>query len=325
MAVNSLGYRKWSGKLAWPGMRIVVIATTGIRRAWQSSWLRRLLFLSWLPAIWFAVGFFLYEKSIEFPEMIEGLAPFLRNSVQNPQMAEVLDLIETGNPGDARHGVWAWLLQSFFRYPQGVVMALVVGLIAPPLVSQDIRSRAFLLYFSRPMGRAEYMLGKLITVWAYLAMISMFPALVLYVMGVLLSPEVGVVAATWDLPLRIIGATMVLSIPTASLALCLSSLTQESRTAAFAWFAILILGWVTFGVLSTVEGIDQLANEEFTSFNGESVWSHFSLYHTLGRVQSWLFGFLKFRDVFTSALILIVITLVSSGVLLRRVTAPMRA
>ena len=41
MAVNSLGYRKWSGKLAWPGMRIVVIATTGIRRAWQSSWLRR--------------------------------------------------------------------------------------------------------------------------------------------------------------------------------------------------------------------------------------------------------------------------------------------
>ena len=137
MAVNSLGYRKWSGKLAPPWMRSVVIAKTGIRRAWQSSWLRRLLFFSWIPALWFAVGFFLYEKSIEYPEMIEGLTPFIHNSVNNPQLQEVIDLVTSGNHREARHGVWAWLLQSFFRHPQGVVMALVVGLIAPPLISQE--------------------------------------------------------------------------------------------------------------------------------------------------------------------------------------------
>lgn len=323
MAVNSLGYRSWSGKLAPSWMRSQVIARAGIRRAWQSRWLRRLLFLAWMPALWFGAGFFLYEKAIEFPEMTQSLMPFLESRA-NPQMDEVFQMISEGDLKGARHGVWAWLLLTFFRYPQGIVMALVIGLIAPPLISQDIRSRAFLLYFSRPIDRWEYVLGKLATVWVYLAMISMLPALSLYVMGILLSPEVNVVSATWDLPLRIIAATLVLSIPTGALALCISSLTQESRVAGFAWYAILILGWVMFGILSAVESLNQMARGG-EPFSGDSYWSMMSLYHTLGRVQSWIFGFLDFRDVIGSAIVLTLVTVVSMAILMRRVVAPMRA
>ena len=320
MAINSLGYRKWSGKPTPVWTRSVVIAQAGIRRAWQNRWLRRMLLFSWLPASWFAIGFFIFEESIQYPEMLKWLTPFLRNGVENPQFAEILGIVEAGQPREARHGVWAWLLQSFFSIPQATGMAMIVGLIAPSLISQDLRSRAFLLYFSRPIDRIEYVLGKLSTVWVYLAMISMFPALSLYGMGILLSSDVEVILATWDLPFRIIAATTVLSIPTASLALCLSSLTQESRIATFAWFAIWIAGWVTFSVLSTVEVINQTAKQN----SGDSIWSHFSLYHTLGRVQSWVFGFLEFNDIRGSAFILIVITVVSLGILLRNVVAPMR-
>ena len=60
-------------------------------------------------------------------------------------------------------------------------------------------------------------------------------------------------------------------------------------------------------------------------FDADSVWSHLSLYHTLGRVQSWVFGFLDFSDVQTSAGILIVLTVASLVILARRVAAPMRA
>ena len=240
MAVNSLGYREWNGKLAPAWMRSMVIAKTGIRRAWQSVWMRRLLLFSWMPTVWFAAGFFAYEKSVEYPQMQQLLTGYIRSS--HPRMREVADLLSSGNFSEARHDVWAWMLQTLFRYPQSVLMALVVGLIAPPLISQDIRSRAFLLYFSRPMDRVEYVIGKLSTVVSYLAMISLVPALALYVMGVFLSPDVRVVAGTWDLPPRILAATIIVAIPTASLALCLSSMTQETRTAAFAWFAILVLG-----------------------------------------------------------------------------------
>jgi hypothetical protein len=54
-----------------------------------------------------------------------------------------------------------------------------------------------------------------------------------------------------------------------------------------------------------------------------SEWSHLSLYHTLGRLQSWIFGFSAWNDVWLSALILLAVTVVSLVILFRRVVAPM--
>ena len=183
-------------------------------------------------------------------------------------------------------------------------------------------------------------------------MVSAIPALGLYIIGVMLSPSLNVVIATWDLPLRIFAASIVLILPTSALALCLSSLTQESRYAGFSWFAIWILGWFTYVALSTAEtfhaqtkamqqggdvqqqprprqnrglfrGPPRPRNSESVQLP-ESVWTHLSLYHTLGRVQSWVFGFSQLSDVFPSIAILVGITLVSLNVLLYRISAPMR-
>ena len=251
--------------------------------------------------------------------MAEPLEAFLQGSSDELQTA-VMRGNDTDNPAAARHSMWAWLLQSFFRYPQSVVMVIVVGLIAPPLISQDIRSRAFLLYFSRPLTRLDYIIGKFVTVWFYLVLISTLPALALYLLGILLSPNVAVVTATWDLPLRVLGASAVLTIPTAALALFLSSMTQESRYAGFAWFAIWVLGWVTHGIMSAAEA----ARSSRTGGEILGRWSNLSLYHTLGQVQSWVFGFTEFKDVVLPTLILVVITVVCLILLFRRVAVPMR-
>ncbi len=325
MGVNSLGYRGWRGKLAPPWSRVIIIARTGIRRAWTSRWLRRLLFFAWLPTLVFAFPLFCFERSQEYPDLVEPLAPFVMTRIDNPALEEAVQPMRSGDTDAARHGVWSWLLQTFFRYPQGVTMALIIGMVAPPLISQDIRSRAFLLYFSRPINRFEYILGKLGTIWAYLAMITMFPALSLYAVGILLSPNVGVINATWDIPIRIVIASAVLAIPTASLALCLSSMTQESRNATFAWFAIWIMGWVTYSVMGVAHAVQQGHHGHRMEFMENSRWSYFSLYHTLGRVQSWVFGFSELSDILGSAIVLVAITVVSLVVLSRRVVAPMRA
>ena len=348
--VHQLGYRGWSGLLAPGWQRWIVISDVGIRRAWQSQWLKRMLFLAWLPALWFGVGFFLWEQAAQYPDWQEMLTPLLRNLPSTPVFDEVKEAMRNGKLSDSRHTVWAWLLQSFFRYPQAVLMVLLVGLIAPPLISQDIRSRAFLLYFSRPLTRGEYLLGKLGSLWAYLGLISVAPALILYFLGVILSPSLSVVTATWDLPIRVIGATIVLMLPTSALALCLSSITQESRYAGFSWFAIWILGWFTYGAAQSAEafnttqqaGLQDLQPNRFPQrprdrFRGppgfrqrqsveikESVWTHLSLYHTLGRVQSWVFGFSSFAEVFPSILILTGLTSVSLAILFHRISAPMR-
>jgi ABC-type transport system involved in multi-copper enzyme maturation permease subunit len=209
-------------------------------------------------------------------------------------------------------------------------MLLLIGLIGPPLISRDVRSRAFLLYFSRPLSAWEYVLGKASVVWFYIGAISTAPALTLYGLGVLLSPNLGVVADTWDLPFRILGASVLLMVPTTALILMFSSLTTESRYAGFAWFATWVLGWVTYVALTVIEFQADFENFEFddpsSSFAEASRWSFVSLHHMLGQIQGWIFGLEgSLGSVLPLIVLVTVITVVATTVLIRRVAGQVRA
>jgi len=316
--IHDLGYRSWQGQRD-PGIaRLWVVAQTDARLAWQSRWLRRMLLVAWLPAVYLGLAFFLFEQALTQPTALRMAAEFLG---QFPQSEVVGEALQTEDRAQARHQVWSWLLLTFFRYPQGLLMALVVGLVAPRLIARDVQSRAFLLYFSRPLARLEYLLGKLLVVCGYVMMITTLPALALYGVGVFLSPpEFDVVASTWDLPLRILAASAVLMIPTATLALAFSSLTTRTVYAGFAWFAYWVLGLVSYVMLVT--SVDKLDSE---------TWVLLSLYHTLGRVQHWIFGIplslggqTSFSDVLAPAALLAGMAVVSLMVLFRRISSPMR-
>ena len=67
MPIHDLGYRKWEGRRSRESLRWCVIAATGIRIAWKSNWLRRMLIVSWLPAAFMGMMFFGYEQYVESP------------------------------------------------------------------------------------------------------------------------------------------------------------------------------------------------------------------------------------------------------------------
>ncbi|MEZ6096335.1 MAG: ABC transporter permease subunit [Pirellulaceae bacterium] len=167
----------------------------------------------------------------------------IRNTFSGfPAIDKLSDALSSGDSEKMRSVFWSWLLMTYFRYPQSTAMIFLLGFITPVLISRDIRSRAMLIYFSRPIGRLEYLFGKFMIPTLFLTFITMLPALSLYALGVALSPDISVVVATWHIPLRIALATLCVVLPTVSLSLMLSSLTQESRFAAFAWFAVWALG-----------------------------------------------------------------------------------
>ena len=207
------------------------------------------------------------------------------------------------------------------------MLLFLVGFIAPGLISRDVRSRAFLLYFSRPIGRFEYILGKLMIPAVFIAFITCLPALVLYVFGIMLSTDWSIISMTWDIPFRVLAASFILILPTASIALMLSSLTQESRFATFAWFALWIMGhgaWLAIVLAQSISfGKPPFSQSVMDSALVEN-WSLISLYNNLGAVQSWVFGFDKFTDIWPSFTILCLLTLVALVILFRRVSAPIR-
>jgi len=320
MPIHSLGYRSWEGPLSSENSRWTVIAAIGIRRAWQSMWLRRIVFFAWVPGVIMAMMIYLFEQAIAkgnpsafaysgLIDMFLGRidSESLRRSVaSSTQMSQ--DLVAY------RHQFWCSLLQALYQRSQVIVLILVVGITAPPLISQDMRSRAFLLYFSRPISRTQYILGKAATIACYVLVISFLPGMTLYVAGVLLSPDISIVLDTWDIPLRVVGATITMVVPTTCLGLMLSSLTTETRFASFAWFSV----WV-FGLVSNV------VTSAFVATGGDTPLQMLSLFHVIADVQGWLLDVRPDTeiDIFGPVSVLIAVTVVSLTVLYKRVSAPM--
>ena len=257
---------------------------------------------------------------------------------------------------DARVMGWSYFLMVFLGYPQGVATIILLALIVPPLISRDLRSRAYFIYFARPIGRFEYLFGKFTIPLVFLSLITTLPALGLYVFAVALSPDLSVVFDTWHLPIKIVLASAVMIIPTVSVALMLSSLTQESRFATFALFAIWSLTAGAYIVMWGFHTTNEISNsvrqqernttvvdiqDEEGNVVGQTThhhdihfedlkplnsnWQMISFYHSCQHLQGWIFGLVPFDfSVVGCGFMLLLTTVGSWTVLYWRVSAPIR-
>ncbi|MFN5947494.1 MAG: hypothetical protein ACK43N_03240, partial [Pirellulaceae bacterium] len=139
------------------------------------------------------IPIFFFEQSGRDPQSWTMFERAMRGMTRGTPMASILD----GVPSDptpeqfqtVRHSVWSFLLLTMLRNTQAFLMVILVGIVAPPLISQDLRTRAYLIYFSRPIDRWEYILGKFGVVGFFLLLISTGPARLGFFVGVLLSPS----------------------------------------------------------------------------------------------------------------------------------------
>ncbi|MFM7206045.1 MAG: ABC transporter permease subunit [Planctomycetaceae bacterium] len=367
MPLHDVGYRGWQGVRRGPWSAAAAIATTGIRLAWTSRWLRRAVLLAWSPAILFAGSFFAFEQAVDEGRItslqeraavgrnLDGiglLGTILADTLGRPEHA-VRHASREADVAATRRLVWSRLLLAFMRAPQAVLLAIVVGLVAPALISRDLRAKAWLVYFTRPVGRLHYIAGKVAVLATVVAAVTVLPALALWCAGVLVSPSVWVVVETWDLPLRIIAASAVLAVPTVLLALAYSSLTAESRIASFAWFATWAACWIAHSSLVTADLVAAVdAHAAAVADGGDADddewrppprrmnwvaraagidssidrWAWLSPYHAVGVLQAWVFGVERRpAAVVPPAVSLAVVSLAAAIVLVWRVAAPLRA
>ena len=330
MPIHDLGYRPWEGTYQPRGWRFLVFTKVGIQLALRSRWLKRLVafaFLQGLSAvvILYAAETFVLSDVQQGHLLAEGvvgigLSADLWSHQDAAQVLEALDPLNPNRDEDARYFIWRLSLLALMRSPQALLMVLLLGILTPPMISFDIRSRGFLLFFSRPITPDEYIIGKSLIVWAYLLTIIAAPALMAYFAVVCLSPSFTVMTFTWDLPLRILVAAFCVAVPTTALSLCLSALTTESRNARFAWFAIWAIGMAAYGILTAVS-----ASTGVNPAEAAKQWQLLSLYHTLGDVEKLVFGVDRtFGEVLPSLTLLILLTVGCYWVIRRRVMAPMR-
>jgi ABC-2 type transport system permease protein len=372
MPLHDVGYRSWHGVRRPPGSAAAVIASTGIVLAWKSRWLRRAVLFAWSPALAFAMSFFAFEQAAEEGRlgMLQATAQAGRNldgvGVLGGLLANSLGRrgpdalpLEPGSIAEVeetRRIVWSRLLLAFMRAPQAVLLAVVIGLVAPTLISRDLRAKAWLVYFTRPVSRREYILGKAAVLGGVVAMVTLLPALGLWLVGVLVSPSVDVAIATIDLPAKVFVASVAVAVPTVLVALAFSALTTETRIAGFAWFATWVACWITHSALGTAEMMVDRPEPEAGSFFDDPLaglepddrhraqrsmswlaraagldpsidhWAWVSPYHAMGVVQAAIFGMETRPEAIIPPMVsLVALSVIALVVLVRRVDAPMRS
>jgi ABC-2 type transport system permease protein len=231
------GYQHWSGELSGHAWRWLTIARHGVRVGMKDLWVRRVLTLSWLPALGLVFVLCLWGLLERKSDLVVALLEPLQRLLGTQVVAD---------PRHYRIEIWT-LCYSYFVSAELTFSMILIVLVGRNLISQDLRFNALPLYFSRPLRRIDYFFGKLGVIGALLGMIMVVPALIAYILGMLFSLDITIVSDTFPILLAGIayGAVVVLSAGT--LILALSSLSRNTRYIALLWMAI----WFVSGLVAT--------------------------------------------------------------------------
>lgn len=119
-------------------------------------------------------------------------------------------------------------------------MLLMSAYAGAGLIANDMRTGGLLLYLSRPLTLVDYILGKVMILFASLSMVTLVPGLVLFFGARSLAPDVLGDASHLLLVPRIVAMALVLLLPTSGLVLAMSALARSSRFAGLAFFFVFV-------------------------------------------------------------------------------------
>jgi ABC-2 type transport system permease protein len=156
--VDVASYRRWDGRARATRLATLSIAATMIRRRLKNRFLRLILFGVMLGAV--GISSLVYYLALEGKVNL-GLGR--QAELLGITDVNLLALLNRGFDGDI--GFWA---------------VLTAALVGTPLIAEDRRAHALPLYFSRPIGTTDYVLGKALSAAFFLAMILLLPRVAMY-------------------------------------------------------------------------------------------------------------------------------------------------
>lgn len=220
MAVNDASYRGWDGRAKASHLVVFAIAGVMIRRLFRLRFVRYSVIMFPLATLLISSVFFtLFHQG-------EAALPGL-------SMAMAAGGIEPGHlyPVMIR---WVWSQLGFYS----LLLAAVVG---APLIAEDRRAHALPLYFSRPIGHVDYVVGKLLTLVFYLGLFFFLPPITIYLLDIGFTDEEGAAVARLPVMLNALLPAAVAVITLGSVALGASSLSRRTNYAALLFFGVMVV------------------------------------------------------------------------------------
>jgi ABC-type transport system involved in multi-copper enzyme maturation permease subunit len=282
MTIKEKGYAHWSGELEERKFPWLPITRFGVRLAFKSKYFKLFFLGALVPAIIFLAGIYVSERLEDFKFMFRESVPFLQI-----------------NPGYFK----IFLTNGFILF----LIVLVLVFAGAGLICDDLKNKSLQLYFSRPLSKKDYFLGKTAVIFFFLFLITLIPALVLFIMKLVFSGSFKFFLAYPWLPVSIIGYSFLLTAFFSFYTLLLSALSKNRTFVAILIFGLYIFSDIFFGIL--------YGNYRSPYF------SLFSLRANMQQVGAFMFGQKAQYDVpwFYSFLILCAICGLSAFILKKKV------
>lgn len=213
MSVRDLGYRAYEGTRLPASNNTRVLLRHGLRRAWGSWLVKITAFLGWLPPVCFMA--------------VVGVQFWLRQ--QAPGQVQELDASAAGTLVNQLVYTQLWLFVT--------MVTLGAGACA---ISEDFTFKAFQFYFSKPVTRVQYLLGRTgaVAIWGF--SITFIPALLL-IMVLLGVVQEDNRLETLGLVLPALLDSLLIAVVCASASMGMSSLSKSRALTMSAWMLLFVV------------------------------------------------------------------------------------
>ncbi len=221
--IRDKSYSHWEGTLLERKLPWWPITRTGIGLTFRKKHFKFLFSFSFLPAVFFLAGIYISERLEDFKFMVKGSQNFI-----------------TVNPAYFK----TYMTNDFVLF----LMIMLMVFSGAGLIADDLKHNALQIYFSRPIRKLDYLLGKAAVVFFFILLLTLAPGLVFYVMKIIFSGSFAFVAEfPWLLP-SIIGYSLLLTVFFAFYTLLMSALSKNRRYVTILIFAVYLFSDIVYGI-----------------------------------------------------------------------------
>ena len=226
MPISEHGYSHWTWTFVERRLPWWPITRLGIRMAFKRKFFKFAFAISFLPAFIFAAGIYISERLEDFQFMLRGR----RGSTS---FLEV-------NPAYFK----SYFGGDFLLF----MMVMIMVLAGAGLIADDLKSNSLQLYFSRPIRKRDYILGKMSTLAFFLLLYTLVPGVLFILLKFLFAGSFKLVANYPWIPLAVLLDSLLLTLFFSFYTLLLSSLSRNRRYTAILLFLVYLFSDIFFGI-----------------------------------------------------------------------------
>jgi ABC-type transport system involved in multi-copper enzyme maturation permease subunit len=225
--VREKGYYHWEGRLVERRFPWLPITRTGIMLAFKKRGFRFLFAGAFLPGVVFLGIIYVSENLESFQAMVRSSDRFLNIT-----------------PGS---------FKIFFTFPPTLFLMIAMLVFAGSgLVADDLKHNSLQIYFSRPLRKKDYLLGKMAVVFFFILAVTLIPGLLVYIFKLIFAGSFKFFLAYPWLVLSIIAFSAFLAVFFAFYTLLLSALSKNSRYVMILVFMIYLFSDILYGILQSI-------------------------------------------------------------------------